>query len=192
MPIDLPALPLAAEVQPQLVSFGSDLTPALGGPVTRMRRFGSRYAVAVTLPSMGARCGAAWVAAILRSEAEGDTLRLVWPQADLEFDPPDANVNGDGQAGTSLNVSALTKDAPVGAFFSFTGADGRRYLHSLTEGAPAGTTQLQIAPMLRTAPVGGLEFNTPEIEGFVDGNSRSWKHQLRRWTSLSFTLTENA
>ena len=194
MPVALPAVPLMAEVTPQLVSFGSDLTPATGGPVTRMRRFGSRYSVQVALPTLDALCGGAWIAALLQAEAEGDTLRLTWPQADLGLSPTLAvNANGGGQAGATLAVTALNAPVPPGAFFSFLGADGHEYLHSVTQAAAAGAITLSIAPMLRQPPPpsAALNFATPTIEGFADDNSRSWKHQRRRWTALTLKITED-
>ncbi len=192
MPISLPALPLTADIQPQILSFGSDLTPALGGPVTRMRRLGSRHTVKVSLPQLDADCGAVWVAALAQAEAEGDTLRLAWPQPALGGTAASANVSAGGQAGTLLNVTALNHPVLVGAYFSFNGADGHSYLHMATQPAAAGATQLSIAPMLRTAPPNGatLSFAAPIIEGYADGPT-GWRHALKRFTTLDFQLTED-
>ena len=194
MAISLPPLPLMAEVTPQLVTYGADLTPALGGPVQRIRRFGSRYSLAVTLPPMEAKQAAYWVACLLNSEAEGQTLRLPWPQPDIGI-PADLalTVTGADQTGTVLNVSALPDDIPANAFFSVPAADGREYLYSVTQAATASQTTLVVGPLLRAPPVDGaaLNFGTPVIEGFAASAGPSWKYQRNRWTNLSFTITED-
>ena len=197
MSIALPALPWQAGVKPRLIRYGSDLTPALGGPMARINRLGSRYAIAVTLPTLDRDMGPVWIGARLAAEAQNSTLTLAWPSALFE-NAPAALVNGAGQAGTLLNVKGLPASAAIPALtpLSFQ-AGGRNYLHlttaALVTGAD-GTISFPIAPMLRAAPADStaVNFATPTIEGFVDGTTVDWELQLSRFHKISFTLTENA
>ena len=192
MTIQLPVLPLTAQLKARVVQFGADLTPPLGGPTLRVRRLGSRYALDVGLPDMD-DCGDAWIAACLAADAENDTLSLVWPRTAARDALPAPAVAADGQAGSTLSVSPLAAPLPILSFFSFT-ANGRSYLHSTTAANAAGATVLSIAPMLRASPPSGqpLNFQTPTIEGYATGNATEWAQQLMRWKTLSFTLQENA
>lgn len=192
MSVQLPTLPLEAQLKPRLIGFGADLTPPLGGPTLRVRRLGSRFALDVGLPAMDA-CGDVWIAACLQAEASNDTLSLVWPRTKARDGLPAPAVGAAGQAGSTLQVSALTKPIPALSFFSFT-ANGRSYLHAVTAPAAAGATILTIAPMLRASPSSGqpLNFAAPVVEGYATGNATEWAEQLMAWRTLSFTLQENA
>ncbi len=184
MAIDLPALPRGSTIAPRGLRFGGDLRSVLGGPTQRMTRLGSRFAVDVDMPKMAAPCAAGLIAARLRAETLGDTLRLPIPQ------------NGNGSAagaptatGGAINSAVLTKAGggaiAVGMFFSFV-AGGRSYLHMVT--SVAGAT-LGVAPLLRASPVGHvLNFAAPVIEGLVD--ETAWTLERLRVIGQRFTITE--
>ena len=190
MAITLPPVPRLAAVSPRLITFGADLTPPLGGPTQRIRRLGSRFAVDVQLPALDRECGMRWVAALIRAEAEGQTLRLAFPKVLANAVTP--SVGSSNQQGTALGVSALSAAVLAGSFFSFEAA-GRAFLHMVTANAAADATALNIAPLLRASPAAGtaLNFAEPVIEGFVDPGPIGWEQQLKRFASLKFTLTEN-
>ena len=159
MPVDLPMVPALASVKPRLISFRADLQPSLGGPVQRVNRVGSRFAIDVQMPPLEADCARAWLAARLKAEAENDVLRLNWPQPGGALDIQGAVVDGAGQAGTALAVRGLAPagEVPRGWFFSILYADGYR-LHAATESVIAddqGRAVLSIAPMLRRSPADG-------------------------------------
>jgi hypothetical protein len=125
----------------------------------------------------------------------GSTLVATWPQQAGACGAP--TVQGAGQAGSTLQShgwgSALP---PGGTFFSFVGPSGRNYLHVVTQQvtAVAGASLLQIAPMLRESPANGaaLQFNTPQIEGFLSGTTEEWTRTRLIWDSMKFTIQEVA
>ena len=197
MSIALPALPWQTDVKPRLISYRSDLTPALGGPAARINRLGARYAVDVTLPTLDRDMGPVWIGSRLQAEANNLTLTLTWPSATYAA-VTGAEVNGSGQAGTSLSVRGLGAGQTIGTLtpFSFV-SGGRNYLHLTTSAVTAdgsGNAVLPLGNMLRSAPSdgAGVNFSAPTIEGFVDGASAQWELMLSRFHKVSFTLTENA
>ena len=198
MAVALPTLSDLAEVKPRLLDNAAVLTPALGGPVQRVARLGSRFSVDVTLPPLVAADAGPWLAAVMKSRTEAATLTLTMPQAapltSLGASPV---VNGASQTGARLNASGFNANQviPAGRFFSFN-TGSRTYLHMTTlqvTANGAGQVQLHIAPMLRVSPANALalEFTSPTIEGFLDGNSSDWSLERMLWTSTGFTLTEN-
>ncbi len=197
MSIALPALPWTTDVKPRLVRFGTDLTPALGGPQARINRIGSRFAVDVVLPTMDYAQGMAFVAAQLAADAANTTLTMVWPSA-LYEEATGATVSGAGQAGTNLSIAGLTPGLIIPPLIPFSFSDGtRNYLHLTTSEVTAnsgGTAVLSFAPMLRASPPNGaaVNFEDPIIEGFVQGQTIPWEVQLARFHRIGFTLQENA
>lgn len=197
--VTLPALPKGAKINARLIRFGSDLTPTLGGPVQRVSRLGSRFALDVELPPLLAADARAWVAARLKAEAENATVRLTWPQV-APVVPPfgTVQVDGAGQTGARLAVKGMVPGGgcALGLFFSFADAT-RHYLHATTENAVAsgaGTALYSVAPLLRASPGNNvaLNFTAPTIEGLLDGASIDWTIEQLRVSGASFTLTENA
>jgi hypothetical protein len=97
-----------------------------------------------------------------------------------------AGVTGSG----SINSDAMTISggAPlVGQLFSFA-AGGRNYLHMVTSISGGAMT---VAPRLRAAASGAaLDFVTPKLEGFLEGDT-GWSIKRLRWIGQNFTLREN-
>lgn len=198
MSVSLPALPDLAQVSARLVDFQSVLTPILGGPVQTIQRLGARFAVDVMLPPLEPVDAATFLSARMKARAENDTLTLSWPQAEVwSVIGGSPVVNGASQAGARLNISGLSagQTIPAGRFFSFV-AGGRNYLHMTTLAVTAngsGQVQLHVAPLLRASPANAaaLNFSAPVVEGLLTGPVE-WSLERLRWTSTSFTLSENA
>ena len=186
------------DASPSLIDFGGFLEPALGGEVQRIDRLGNRFAIKVKMPpleSVGA--GRIWVSRLISGKTEG--VRMEYPL--LSFDPgaPGAPVvNGNGQAGRSLNVRGFSASyvAKEGQFFTHVRA-GRCYLYKVdadTTATAGGQALLPITPMLRVEPVDGdqLLFAQPVIEGFVHGDEWSWNMRVDHMLGLEFEVRERA
>lgn len=195
--ITLPTSPRPSAAAPSLRSFGVDLTPPLGGPVQRASRLGSRFVVDVTYPIMTKAQFDPLLAALMNAEAQGLPVVLELPQDTAPSGLGSPLVNGASQTGTTLNADAFTNSVaiPVGAFFSFT-AGGRNNLHMIRAAVSAngsGVAALPIAPMLRASPAdnAALNFATPKVEGFVEGEIK-WSVDTAKRYSLSFSVAEAA
>jgi hypothetical protein len=197
MSVALPALPWTADVKPRLVRFGTDLTPALGGDVARINRLGSRFSVDVVLPMLQSDMGPLWIAAGLQADTTNSTVTFTWPSAYYEG-TTSAEVNGAGQAGSNLAIKGLAAGLVIPPLIPFSFyINGRNYLHMTTQEVTAngsGDAVLSIAPMMRFAPTDSLalSFETPTIEGFIQGKTLDWELQLSRFHKITFTLQENA
>lgn len=199
MAIILPTLPRLADVDPRLIDNSGRLIPSLGGPSQTISRLGNRYAVDISNLTVDAVTARLWLAAQLRAKTEGQTVRLVWPQADADADamPSAAVVDGAGQTGSALAIRGLGAGAvlPPFSFFSFI-VSGRAYLHATSAEATAdgtGRAVVPIGPMLRTSPADGaaLNFAAPVIEGDLDPGPLAWSLRRLTWTGVSFSITEN-
>ncbi len=196
MAITLGALPRLTTYSMRVVSAANDLRPAFGGPVQRLARKGSRFALDVTVPAMSATgCGIALIADLVR----GETETVILPVPDYVpgglYGTP--LVNGAGQLGSSLVVDGLPANAVVakGKFLSVI-IGGRRYLHMVTAQTTAngsGQATLPIWPMLRVATTDNavVELATPMIEGFV-APGQDWSISRLRAVGVDFTVEERA
>ncbi len=183
-----------------LADFGRDLPTPMGGPSQRIGRMGARWQVTFsTLPALAAAAARGIQAVRAKARANGSTLVFLWPQPLYTAAIGSPVVSGAGQQGSRLVVGGLTPGAILEAatFFSFASA-GRTYLHALTASATAsggGTATLSIAPMLRVKPAAGapLNFATPAIEGYVQGQAETFGLQMLAWSSQpSFSVMEPA
>ena len=183
-----------------LVDFGKDLATPMGGAGQRLGRLGSRWMVTFSaLPALAAAAARGIQAVRAKARANGSTLVFLWPQPAYTAAIGAPVVSGAGQQGSRLTVAGLTPGAVLegATFFSFASA-GRTYLHALTASATAsggGTATLSIAPMLRVKPAAGapLNFATPAIEGYVQGQAETFGLQMRAWSSQpSFSVMEPA
>ncbi|PLR28153.1 hypothetical protein SGCZBJ_03860 [Caulobacter zeae] len=178
-----------------MVDYGGDLTPYLGGPVQRIERLGSRFALAVELPKLDQEEARVWVSRLLQAKRSSGVLG--WPQLGNGVGDEGApRVNGAGQGGTVLSLDGLPPNKAIkeGWFFSLN-AGGRRYLHMITADAVAsnlGAVTVTIEPMLRIVPPDNavIELAAPKIEGLVQGNEGAWEPDLAEEVGLSFTLVE--
>jgi hypothetical protein len=183
---------------PELIDAGGVLMPALGGPLQRINRMGSRFRIRVVMPPLRSEAdGMVWVARLLRGTTEG--VRMLYPLGD--FEPGDAGsplVDGGGQAGLSL----LLKGATPGYVFRegqpFNHFDGERYFLYFvaedTEVDGSGEAELPFFPMLRVGPVDEdvLEFGSPVIEGLPVGNPARWEISASHLIPIEFSIEEIA
>ncbi len=195
--IDLPDWPGPASAEVAFVDFGGELTPALGGPVQRIERMGSRFRLSVQMPPMKHdKTARLWLARLLQAKQEGG--RIEYPL--LGFSPglPGSTiaVAGAAQSGRTLNVDGAPNGYVfrVGQPISIITA-GVYYLHFVTSevivGA-AGTAALSIEPMLRVSPADNalLEVGRPKIEGFLSGAEMPWSMDVAQIIGLSFVISE--
>lgn len=194
MAIVLPSRPAPRGITPRLLTKRRDLEPTFGGPVTRVRRLGTRWAFDVELPPMMYADAMAWVAAL--SSAEADTVLLSLPQPGFNVGSPGAPlVAGAGQLGSLLNLDGFEPyTAKAGQWFSLI-MGGRRYVHQVAADMTAASgamTGLKINPMLRRSPADNTvaEFAQPKVEGFLSGRDTSWTVDVARTVGLSFTISE--
>lgn len=195
--VALPTAPYPVQNKISYVDYGGVLTPQWGGPEQRIVRLGSRFQCAFTWLSMGMPFAEAFAAALLTARATGSTVIAAFPQPKVGAATAGAGaeVNGANQTGLSLVAKLLgTGTIPAGAFFSFVGPSGRNYLHMVT-GATAivsNAATLPIAPLIRESPAANaaLNFVTPQIEGFTQGNSEDWTLDRMAWSTFGLTIKE--
>lgn len=194
--IDLPDYPAPASAGPALLDYGAALTPALGGPVQRVNRMGSRFRISVSMPPMrGDKLGRQWIARLIKGKSQG--ARMPFPMQGFNPGlPGNVQVDGAGQAGTSLAVKGATPNYTFreGQFFS-TETGGQHYLAMVAEEVIADATGyavLTVEPMLRVPPADGdaCHFGKPMIEGFIQGDELAWEMSLADFIGISFALAE--
>lgn len=197
MSVMLPSSPAPVAAEPAYLDWGGTLRPIFGGAVQKLNRLGDRFALDVAMPPLRTEAqGREWVADLILGQRQGAMIE--WPQPDLVIGAPGTPVvDGSGQAGSFLNLRGFAAGYGVrkGQFFSIVHG-GRRYLHMATAAAVADGSgviaPLPIAPMLRMQPSDGAvcEFALPMIEGWLEGDSRSWTLDVARFTGLSFRISE--
>jgi hypothetical protein len=139
----------------------------------RLNRAGSRYRVAVSYPPMQPSTAGKFLARFQKAKREG--LRIDFPLLGLSQGSPGTPlVDGANPTGTTLPVKGLTPGYPVkeGYWLTLIDADGKRYLHCITEAGRAdasGDAELEIEPPIR-APLPDnavILLAKPTIEGVV-------------------------
>lgn len=195
--IDLPDWPLPNGADLSLLDFGSMLTPALGGPVQRVNRMGSRFRGTFTLPPLTSdKVGRVWVRRLVQGKFEG--VRMPLPLLDFKPGSPGiVKVNGSGQSGTTLNVKGATPSYAFreGQPFSIE-TGGKHHLYMVAEETIAGSTGLAsvpVTPMLRRPHLDNdlCHFAQPMFEGFIGGDEIGWNLSVERLISLQFDITES-
>jgi len=194
--VDLSALRIATAT-PLVVEFGGVLTPALGGPIQRIDRVGSRWAFAFETPVMDVEPdGRRWAARLARAKREGALIAI--PQPDLDIGNPGApTVATNIASGKLVPLAGLIPGYRVqeGQWVSLI-VGGHRYADQVTGDAVAGadgSATIRIQNLLRAPLVGGevVEIAEPKVEGSLEGQF-SWSLDNRRETSFGFTVTEDA
>lgn len=192
--ITLPDFAVPNNVQPVMMDFGSFQEPSQGGPLLRINRPGNRFAINVTLPPMDAEQGDIIISRLLRAKTEG--LRMVWPLGGKSQSPGGKmTVSGNGQGGTTLNVTGGVPGQPVReGYWASLEHDGQHYLYNIADNVRVkndGSAALTLTPPLRTFANEGdvLNFN-PVIEGAVEGDEIGWQISVDLFRSIAFTIKE--
>ncbi len=193
---DLPDYPSPNGADIGLLDFGSLLTPALGGPVQRVNRLGSRFRISVSMPPMTTKTARAWIARLVMAKTEG--ARMPLPLLDFNPGAPGTPlITGAGQAGTTLNIDGATPGYAFreGQMFSIL-TGGKHHLYMLaaeTIVGALGTAALPLTTALRRqhADNDPLHVTQPMIEGFVGGDEFMWNLSLERLISLQFEIAES-
>jgi hypothetical protein len=180
----------------RLMDFGGELSPFLGGPVQRIERLGSRFAMDIQLPPMRIEPdGRRMISQLARAKFEG--VRVEIPQVDFDTGAPGSTlVDGAVPGGTSLPIKSGTAYYAIkeGQFVTVIHS-GRRYVHMAAAQLildASGEGDLTVHPMLRT-PLSNndvIEIGRPMIEGWISGNEYAWTLDMARTVGLSFTVAE--
>lgn len=194
MSVDLTVLKLLS-APPSLMEYGGLLTPALGGPVQRIDRLGTRWSVAVETPPMEMEPdGRKWSALITRAKKQG--ALIAYPLGDFNPGAPGAPVVAAAtQSGTSVSLSGLTSNYAVRAGQPVSIVHlGRRYFDFVSEqviAGAAGTATIVLQNLLRTPLSAGdvVELAKPKLEGWIDG-VLTWPHDLSGVTAFTFSVSE--
>lgn len=195
--IDLPDWPRPNDANPGLVDWGAFLTPALGGPVQRINRIGSRFKIAVSMPPLPSKKeGRIFVSRLIRGKQEG--VRMRFPLLDFDPGAPGVvKVSGSGQAGSTLNVKGATPNYVFreGQFFSIE-TGGKHHLYPVateTIASDTGTASIPLGIMLRRPHLDNdlCHFGKPMIEGFISGDEIGWNLSVERLISLQFDISES-
>jgi len=195
MSVDLPTWPSPATYEPRQVSYGSDLTPPMGGDIQRMVRLGDRWAMDITMPTMTRSDADFWIAALMAGFSDSVVLNVPQPKNGVGA-PGAPQVNGANQSGITLALKGLTVgyNLNVGQWLSII-VSGRRYLHRLTASVVAngsGQASVSIWPMLRVSPANSatVEIVQPKIEGLVKRDSIRQPMITGQLVNLSFSIME--
>lgn len=194
--ITLPNAPGPKGFRFNVLDFGGEITPSLGGAVQRINRLGNRYQLEVTLPSMRSRDDAMiWTTRVERAKQNGALYTVPLDGFD-PGEPGSPIVSSAVGGGMSVAVSGLTPGYSFveGQWLSIVHG-GRRYLHRAAlpmTATGAGTGTLTLASMLRTplSVSDVIEVEVPKIEGMIT-TPVGWEAMLEPYTNLSFTISES-
>jgi hypothetical protein len=181
---------------PELITAGGILSPlGGGGSDQRLNRLGDRYQITIKVPQrLSGSILSGLLAALKQALTQGAIMKFYQPG--IKIGAPGAPVvDGANQGGSFIALRGLTPfyAIRIDQFFSIV-HNGRRYLHSAAAQTIAGAdgkAVVPITPMLRIRPANGAvcEF-TPQIEGFLTGNSVAWTHTRARTDPPAFTIKE--
>lgn len=190
------ALPIPKRAKMVARLIGGHVDPP-GGKGSVQQRFlnvgDGKYAVDVTCPPMDFNDASALVGGLLRAQREEVTMPWIQPGLVNTVAAPTYGVDpGSSENATTIGVSGGGENVVRAfQFFNVIGPDGRRYLHAATQANVVPGTLL-IAPALRI-PAGSqtvLDFVTPLIQGFVQGQETPWTVDAARHYGVAFTVME--
>lgn len=188
MAVTFPTLPFGTTTEIALVSSAIDHRPYLGGPTQRLARLGDRWRLKVECRKMFASQAGPVIAAL--TQGLSDKLIVAIPQPGIDTSVwSNGTVNGAVTGGRTIVHAGGGAAKQVGQFISII-VSGKRYVHQIT--AVAGAT-LTILPALKVPLAGGetIEFGTPKMEGFIEGNEQSWTIGLAENLGVSFEIKES-
>lgn len=172
--------------------------PVFRGVTQRVGRVGTRHALDFSTPAMKIEAdGRRAIAKLKQAQRLGGFVRV--PQVDFIVGAVGTPlVNGAHTGGTTLAVKGLTPRYGIrdDQALNITVA-GRRYLYFAAEPSVmdvSGSGTILLSTPMRTHLAGDepVELALPVIEGWLDGNERSWTLDLARTVGLQFTITERA
>ena len=180
MSVILPSTPSPAEFEIIQVGNFVDQVPPLGGVTSRISRLGDRFQANVVYPPMKYADAMAWFAALATAMSDTVLLPIIQPEFTVGTVGTPL-VNGGSQSGATINLDGFAANyaAKAGQFFSHIGST-QRYLYMLTadKTATAGGVAASTAiwPNIQSSPAdnAALEFTTPILEGWIQGNRNSW------------------
>jgi hypothetical protein len=196
--IEFPPFAVPNGATPALLDFGGTLRPALGGPLQRVNRQGSRYQVAMTFPPfVGDREGRIVLARLLRAKQEGGRVEYPLPQTQRIAGTP--VVDGSGQGGSTIAVRGIFPQSAIleGWWLSIEDTSGQHYLHNVAGQVVAGAdgrATIPVTPMLRKRFSDGctVHLAKPMVEGLIDGDTLGWSISVENFIGISFTIEEAA
>lgn len=196
--IELPAHPAPNAAEPALIDFGITLEGALGAGSVRINRPGSRFRATVSFAPMAPEVADVFVARLIAAKDEG--LRIPYPQRRrARGNPGNPVVDGANPAGKILPLRGATRGHVFheGGWISIEDAAGQHYLHNIrgtVQVGPDGKCDLPVSPMIRVPFADGATIHAanPMIEGFVEGDSITWRETEDHLVVLSFAIREAA
>jgi hypothetical protein len=186
MAITIPSLPRYTEVSITYRSSAVDQKPYLGGPIKRIARKGDRFVYKVSCQPMRVDQAGPLTAALNAGLTE--KIVCVVRQQGLDLSAYSIGAVVGAANGRTLVHSGGGAAKKVGQFFSVL-KNGINYLHQIT--AVAGQT-LTFIPALRSALAGGetLDFGSPKIEGFIEGNEKTFSVGFATNVGIEWTIEE--
>ena len=181
-----------------MLDWASLQQPVFRGVTQRVGRVGTRHALDFSTPAMKIEAeGRRAIAKLKQAQQQGGFVSV--PQVDFFVGSPGApTVNGAHTGGTSLHITGASPayGVQIDQALNITVA-GRRYLYFAAESAvldASGSGTILLSTPMRTHLAGNepVELAKPVIEGWLDGNERSWTFDLARTVGLQFTISERA
>tara|TARA_R110002073_G_scaffold120601_1_gene262639 strand:- start:15784 stop:16374 length:591 start_codon:yes stop_codon:yes gene_type:complete len=154
----------------RLISSRNEMTPAFGGPDSRVNRLGSRWAMQFQIVTLSAADALDWI----DLEDETSTVTIEIPQPGLSVGSPGTPViDGAAQSGNAYAVRGVTPGYVMrkGQWLSVIDA-GQRYVYQTRSAATAdglGDITIPLRPLIRSSVADGatVEIAQPMIEGFA-------------------------
>lgn len=195
MTISLTRLHRGAKFLMRPIKTGRVARSGIGGAALPLANLGDHWAIEVDAGAMGAGCGRALLADIVRGD--GEPVRVEIPQLDIETGPAGApKVNGAGQNGALLVLDGFTPQYIIrkGWFFTVENAD-LPSIHLVTATVVAnagGNATVSFWPGLRTIPADNTVINitAPWIEGLIDEGGDHETGLGRAMTLDTFVIEE--
>ncbi len=166
MSVTLPILPANWSSKPKLLSFNGRLRPGLGGAEQRIQRLGTRWAIDIEVPPLGALQAKALMAAMMKAQSLGQTVLLPWPQPTFSDSIGTPLVNGGSQTGSTLAIDGLNHAQLLTRTEEFDHANW-----SLDNGSTGGDALPIVTPNYAIDPLGfrtadRIQFNKGTGSGF--------------------------
>lgn len=195
MAIILPSMPAPREAEPFFIDAGGWQKPITIGDATRIDLLGDKFGLNVTMPPMDEETGLKWISRL--NNGRSHEVIMEYPQYRL---PPiskfAARPNGAHVAQTTILTITNMLNATIqeGRFFSVF-AHGRYWLHqSASETITVDGNSIALPIIPRTRKIypnnANVDFDTPKIQGILEGNVNSWTISNAMHIGLQFEIME--